>query len=126
MLGVRATIEINTPDVTDKQIRAIRGEIREVWGKTRTKLPTEADSQLYDFVKQFGEVPKKRGQSKAFWDKVYAAWRTRCEREQRPLRFATVKSMRTTYERLARKLRQTPVPVEQWGTFWGSVGARKE
>ena len=39
MLGVRATIEINTPDVTDKQIRAIRGEMREVWGKTRTKLP---------------------------------------------------------------------------------------
>ena len=71
---MNAVIELNTPDVTDKQLRTIRKIIRQDWEVENTKLPDEHDLQLQNIVEQFGGVPQKRGSKTVFWDKACREW----------------------------------------------------
>jgi hypothetical protein len=67
---VQAAIEIETPDITDVQWRAIHQELRQAWGVENTTRLDEYDQQLLNIVEQLGSVPHKHGDKKPFWEKV--------------------------------------------------------
>ena len=58
---VQAAIEIETPDITDVQWRAIHQEIRQAWGVENTTLLDEDDQRLQNIVIQLGGVPRGAG-----------------------------------------------------------------
>ena len=64
------TIEFNTADITDAQLRVIRGLVKETLNLTKKKPLTKKDEKLLRAVKQLGGVPSAHGEKGKFWIEV--------------------------------------------------------
>ena len=140
---VQAAIEIETPDITDVQWRAIHQEIRQAWGVENTTLLDEDDQRLQNIVIQLGGVPPRRGKM-AFWERARQEWnrqehlKVELKQQQgctyKPNLHKNGKATRMRHDRLAKKLAtHVSGAGEQWPstmtlqsvTSWNGMCSRR-
>jgi hypothetical protein len=110
---IQAAIEIETPDITDVQWRAIHHKIRQAWEVENTTQLDEDDQRLQSIVAQLGGVPQGRGKM-AFWEQARQEWnRQECQKAElkqhqgcpyAPNLHKNGEATRMRYNRLGKKL----------------------
>ena len=87
------TVTFRSPEINDKQLRALRRRIRRVWGAERRKLLTKLDQKLLRAISERGGPPR-HGKRRQYWQEIAneiglksaAAARLRYARLQKRLR----------------------------------------
>ena len=117
-----ATVTIRS-DVTFEELRSAYRSIRRELGITRSKSHTTKHLQLYQIVRERGNVPRGKG-TVAFWESVRHEWN---ERYAKP-KYTTWKGVKAAYDRLYRKMgdRFQGIPSEHNSTALDVSYVRKQ
>jgi hypothetical protein len=91
-------LEVNSPDISDEQLRKIRRKIRSIWKAHRAKPLTKQDEALLRVVKNLGGVPDTG--KRQFWKKVVAKCNEMGES------FGSFETVKSRHRRLMERLKK--------------------